>query len=74
MNLLFFSLSISLSLPPLLLSMEYVWEQFRWSVGGSCEKDSCNVREKGQVACTPALTVKSHLHEKKVKPSREWSL
>ncbi|MEQ2198410.1 hypothetical protein XENOCAPTIV_012478 [Xenoophorus captivus] len=54
--------------------MEYVWEQFRWFVGGSCEKDSSYVREKVQVACTPDVTVKSHLHQKKVKLSPEQSL
>lgn len=48
-----------------LVSSKCVWELFWWSVGGSCKKDPCDVRGKGQVLYASALTVKSHLRQKK---------
>lgn len=55
----FFSLSCSL------VCSKCVWELFWWSVGGTCKKDSRYVRAKGQVLYASALTVKSHLRQKK---------
>lgn len=48
-----------------LVCTKCVWELFWWSVGGSCKKDSRYVRAKGQVLCASALTMKSHLRQKK---------
>lgn len=42
-----------------------VRELFWWAVGGSCKKDSRYVRAKGQVLYASALTVKSHMRQKK---------
>lgn len=40
-----------------------VWEQFWWSVGGSCKKDSRSYVLKGQVLHASALTEKSQLRQ-----------
>lgn len=53
-----------------LVSSKCVWELFWWSVGGSCKKDPCDVRGKGQVLYASALTVKSHLRQKKENKQR----